>query len=385
MAYQRYDFIIAGMGCAGLSLAVQLSRAGLTKNKRILLVDREHKDTNNRTWCFWETEAGFFEDIVYHSWDKAWFHSSKFSTLLELAPYRYKMIRGIDFYAFCMKQIAEDPSFEILHTDVTSVGTVNGEAVCETTNGRYTAPVIFNSIIFKKPVIKQGEYFLLQHFKGWVIRTHEPAFDPLQATLMDFRPHQQHGTTFVYVMPFSTSEALIEYTLFTSSVLEESDYREGLSNYIDETLKIKNWVIEEEEYGVIPMTNFRFNRREGSVMNIGTAGGMTKASSGYTFRFIQKDCAAIVESIQRSGSPFNTSWNPGRFHWYDSVLLNILSKGVIKGDSIFTDLFQQNEPEKILKFLDNETSIAEEIRILWSLPQWPFMKAGFSEGLKRLV
>jgi lycopene beta-cyclase len=67
------------------------------------------------------------------------------------------------------------------------------------------------------------------------------------------------------------------------------------------------------------------------------------------------------------------------------VLLNILSHGSLKGDHIFAELFQHNAAEKILKFLDNETSVTEELRILSSLPQWPFMKAGLSEGLKRLT
>jgi lycopene beta-cyclase len=385
MPEPRYDLIIAGMGCAGLSLAVQLSSAGLTKNQRILLVDREYKNTNNRTWCFWESQPGFFEEIIYSAWDNAWFHCPDFSSLLHLAPYSYKMIRGLDFYEHCIKLINSDPAFEIIRSSVQSVRTVNGEAVCETDNGTYYAPFLFNSILFENPHIAQGEYYLMQHFKGWVIRTAKPAFDPLQATLMDFRVSQDRGTTFVYVMPFSANEALVEYTLFSSTLLDDKSYENGLTDYINDRLKLSDWRILEDEHGVIPMTNHLFPRRQGSILNIGTAGGMTKGSSGYTFRFIQKDTAAIVDSIRKTGSPFNAYVSQPRFQWYDSVLLNILSRGTVQGAAIFADLFQNNQPQKILKFLDNETSVSEELRILLSLPQWPFMKAGIQEGLKRLV
>jgi len=132
------------------------------------------------------------------------------------------------------------------------------------------------------------------------------------------------------------------------------------------------------------MTNYRFTRRKGSILNIGTAGGRTKASSGYTFRFIQKDTEEIIQSLGKTGHPFLSTDHPARFNWYDSVLLNILSHNTLRGDEIFTHLFRKNHPEKILKFLDNETSVSEELKILSTLPQWPFMKAGMSEGFKNL-
>jgi len=382
MAPQHYDLIIAGMGCAGLSLAVRLSEEGLTAGKKILLVDKEHKNTNNRTWCFWETGTGPFEDIVFRTWEKAWFHSSTFSSLLSLSPYRYKMIRGIDFYAHCMDRIHRDPAFEVKYEEVRTVGTVGGHATCSTAGHAYTAPYLFNSILFGKPDLKEGQFYLLQHFKGWIIRTDTPFFEPDKATLMDFRPHQGHGTTFVYVMPFSETEALVEYTLFTESLLDEQAYTEGLKQYLKEQLGLDRWEVVEEEFGIIPMTNYAFPRREGAVLNIGTAGGMTKASSGFTFRFIQKDTAAIVDSMRRTGNPFSGFGQGKRFRWYDSVLLHILSRKILPGARVFTDLFSKNPSRNILRFLDNETSIGEEVKILWSLPQWPFMKAGIREGMK---
>ena len=384
MEVRNYDLIISGLGCAGLSLAVRLSKAGLTVGKRILLIDREHKNSNNRTWCFWETDPGFFEDIVYKTWDKAWFHSNSFSKLLALEPYVYKMIRGLDFYQYCMKIINEDSAYEVIYDEVLSAQSIDDQGVCITSTVTYQAPQIFNSILFDKPKLSHGEFFLKQHFKGWVIETKEDVFDPMTATLMDFRPEQHHGTTFIYVMPFSRKRALVEYTLFTEDTLYKQEYDKGLELYLRTQLGLNDWKIIEEEFGIIPMTNHRFQRQNGCIVNIGTAGGMTKASSGYTFRFIQKDTERIVRQMFNQGKQNYKYRDHGRFFWYDSIFLNILQLKKLHGSDIFSDLFSQNDAGKILKFLDNETSFQEEMKILWSMPQWPFMKAGVEEGLKAI-
>lgn len=380
MSISTYDYIISGMGCAGLSLAVHLSKSGFTKDKRILLIDREEKKINDRTWCFWETENGLFESIVYRSWNKAWFHGhTSYAKQLQLNPYQYKMIRGIDFYSYSLEQIQDDAAFDIRFENIKSVRSENGFAFCETDTQIYKSKIIFNSILFgdlkKNPV----KHYLLQHFTGWIIETETDVFDPDVPVLMDFRPDQKWGTAFVYVMPFSTRKALVEYTLFTESLLSRDAYHEGLSDYVRTHLNCNKWHIIEEEFGVIPMTNHSFNRIDDQIIHLGTAGGRTKPSSGYTFTFIQKDCKDILDSIRTFGHPFGIKKDKIRFKWYDSVLLNVLSTGKLPGHEVFTELFTHNPPERILRFLDNDTQLMEELRILLSLPQWPFLKAGIQE------
>src|SRR5689334_4169945 len=115
---QDYDYIIAGAGCAGLSLAVHMIVSGEFNNRQILIVERDNKINNDRTWCFWETGRGPFEDIVIKKWKKAWFHGDKFSKLLEWQPYQYKLIRGIDFYAYCFEIIRGQKNITILEGEV---------------------------------------------------------------------------------------------------------------------------------------------------------------------------------------------------------------------------------------------------------------------------
>src|SRR5688572_24809402 len=292
---KEYDFIIAGAGCAGLSLLVHMIESGGFADKKILLIDKVEKNRNDRTWCFWETGTGFFEQVVYKKWQKAWFHGDETSQLLDISPYSYKLVRGIDFYRYCLELVSKQLNVDIVTGEIKEM-TSNEKETFITVNGqKIIASFIFNSILPGLPSLKKNEYYLLQHFKGWVIRTTKNVFDADQAVLMDFRVEQSHGTTFVYVMPFSPTEALIEYTLFTHDLLEFSQYDQALREYIKRFVGDINYTITEEEFGIIPMTNYRFAAHNHNIINIGTAGGQTKASSGYTFRFIQKHSAAIVD------------------------------------------------------------------------------------------
>jgi lycopene beta-cyclase len=63
------------------------------------------------------------------------------------------------------------------------------------------------------PPARPGRVALLQHFRGWRVRTAQDRFDPSVAGLMDFRPPQPRGgVAFGYVLPTSRREALVEYT-----------------------------------------------------------------------------------------------------------------------------------------------------------------------------
>ena len=368
------------MGCAGLSFAAHLIQSGKFSDKKILLIDKAPKIQNDRTWCFWENENGIFQNIVYKSWSRVWIRSMEMEKLLSLHPYSYKLIRAQDFYEYCLALIHQQPNFEIKYAAVTSVQNEGQTAIAKTESETFVADYIFNSILFQKPLLKEKEIMLLQHFKGWVIETDETVFNPTEATLMDFRIKQDKGTNFVYIMPFSERKALVEFTVFSKSILESEEYETALKNYIHQFITTGNYKIVEAETGVIPMTNHAFAPVQGRIINMGTVGGQTKASSGYTFQFVQKHAARLVSSLIKKKNPFiprPTGFR--RFHFYDSVLLYILEKEKLPGAKIFSRLFKKNKPQQVLRFLDNESSIIDEVKILSSLPTLPFLKAAWKQ------
>lgn len=375
---KRYDYIIAGGGCSGLMLALELINSPL-KDKSILIVDREKKNTNDRTWCFWETGNNSLEELVFKSWDIANFYGHDFHQEMDLSPYRYKMIRGIDFYSHVYKKIASYANIEFLQANIEEIKD-HGEVI--TSQGSYHATYVFSSYFVVGDLNISNDYHtLLQHFKGWVIETETTTFYPNKMTYMDFRVAKGPETIFCYVLPFSEKKALVEYTLFTEKILEDNEYDHALESYIREQLDIHNFKVLEEEFGIIPMSDFPFPRKTGAnIINIGTIGGYTKASTGFTFLRIQKAAKEIVKSLVNNKFPLPpSSLMSKRFRLYDSILLNVLANESYPAKDIFTELFKKNGSERVFRFLDEKTNLFEEIRIMNLSPKKQFIKAFFQQ------
>ena len=358
--------------------------SGRFNDKKILLVDKDEKKKNDRTWCYWESGEGYFEEIVFKRWDKLWFHSHEFSKRFALHPYQYKMIRGIDFYQYCFRIINKAGNVTVHSGEISNIETAPANAFVVLDNKKITADIIFSSVPLTATAARKKDHYLLQHFKGWVIETEEDCFQADEATLMDFRIPQTHGTSFVYVMPFSPTTALIEYTLFTATLLKPEAYDQALNDYISTNQPGKTYIIKEQEFGVIPMTNQSFRRTEGRIINIGMSGGLTKPSTGYTFRFIQKDSDLLMKALLQ-GKPDLASLTANRkFRFYDSVLLNVLATNKYPGDKLFACMFRNNNIRSIFRFLDNESHLPGDLRLISSLPFFPFLKAGLSETVNNI-
>jgi lycopene beta-cyclase len=377
-----YDIIIAGAGASGLSLAYHLNQNGLT-DQRILLVDRERKTQNDRTFCFWERKENPFESIIHRAWRKLDFHGENFSRTLDPMPYEYKMLRGIDFYNFMDAWLAQQPNIERKFGEVSGIEETKDGAIVYIDDRACTANWVFNSI--PRPIQKtSGAHFLLQHFLGWEIETNEACFDLDTATLMDFRVDQFDDTRFVYVLPFDARRALVEYTVFSPSLLPREVYARELTNYICRDLRVSSHVMHHEEFGVIPMTDAMFETQPSPhIFNIGTVGGRAKPSSGYTFLRIQDQSKQIAKSMKEIGVPI-VQKSRSRFALYDSVLLNILETQRVRGKRVFTDLFKRNPTPLIFKFLDEQTNLAEDLRVMSTVDLPKFSRAILQEWWQRL-
>jgi lycopene beta-cyclase len=181
-------------------------------------------------------------------------------------------------------------------------------------------------------------------------------------------------------LPVSSRQALVEYTLFTADLLPQEAYDTALQDYISRYITGKSYETLHTEWGVIPMTNLKFPKQRGAVLNIGLAGGQVKASSGFAFQFIQRRADAIVASLKTGDTTCHRdTLQDKKFRLFDGVLLQILSTGRLGGDRIFTDLFQKNEVQRIFRFLDNETGLADDLRMMWSVPTGVFLPAALRE------
>jgi lycopene beta-cyclase len=287
------------------------------------------------------------------------------------------MVRGIDFYQYYLKRISSYPNVTFRQEAVNSVLDQKNLGVkVSTDKNNYLAKQVFDSHFSFKKFKEQPRYPILQqHFIGWFIETKEPVFNPAQATFMDFSVAQKGNTRFMYVLPFSTTSALIEYTLFSDSLLPKEEYETAIAAYLDVHFKDVAFKIVEKEQGSIPMTCIDFTLQNSwNVYHIGTAGGWSKPSTGYTFRNTALKSEALIQHLKEN-KPLTSFQRRNRFWMYDVLLLNILYRNNALGRSIFEALFTKRKPQLIFKFLDEETRWYEDAYIMMALNPIPFLKS----------
>ncbi|MCD0490234.1 hypothetical protein LPB86_18480 [Pedobacter sp. MC2016-14] len=380
----KCDIIISGGGMAGLSLLYRALKEGLWHDKHIVVVDKHSKQNNDKTWSFWKKEQTDFDEIISHSWNDLLFYSNSGKQLhLDAAPYTYCTIRSLDFYNFVLAYLKTFPNVSFYLDEVRSWYHKDQQSFLHTARYQFAGEFLFNSI-YQKPVLHSHSQYFLQHFKGVIIQLNEPT--RLRAAhLMDFRTSQEHGTTFFYTLPLSESVIFVEYTIFSKSLLRPAEYDAKIETYINDELNITQYKVIEEEFGAIPMTDHMFNRFDGSIVNIGTAGGDTRASTGYTFINTQKTISKILHSLKQHGhASFGAETIALKQQLYDSTLLNVLDGNRYQGHQLFYDLFKGTPASTIFSFLDAETSIFEDLQIMKSLRVAPFLKSFLAAVYRKL-
>ncbi|MFI0425471.1 MAG: lycopene cyclase family protein [Flavobacterium sp.] len=378
---QHYHYIFTGSGLSALMTVYEMLLSGKFEDKSILLIDENAKKVNDRTWCFWD-EDNLFDEIVSKNWNQAIFANEKFNRVLELSPYQYKKINGLDFYELVFKKISEQKNIHFLNQKVVDFNELGNHCIVKTKEETFTCNKIFNSIFNPEVVTAQTKFPLIhQHFIGWFIKSKEAIFTPNCATFMDFSVEQKGNTRFMYVLPTSSTEALLEYTLFSKNLLSKEEYESEIKKYI-ENLGITEYEIIEKEQGNIPMTCYPFwKHNTKNIVNIGSAGGWTKASTGYTFKNASKKSKALVQFL-KSESDFTKFHKRDKFWFYDLLLLDILSSKNELGSKIFSSMFKAGDSSVIFKFLDEETSFSEDLQVIWRCPKMVFVKALFGRIFK---
>jgi lycopene beta-cyclase len=374
----KYDYIIAGAGCAGYSLLYHLLQDPILSKKKILVVDANFNKGNDRTWCFWEDSVGTFESIVCKKWSNIEVLKGSMHRSMPTAPFEYKMIQGVDFYQYVSDFAKGFHNVEWVASKILTIDSINANSArINWEGGSANAAYVFSSINGERIQSK-----LWQHFKGIVVEFDNPVFDERIARLMDFNVPQMEATAFMYLLPLTDKKALVEYTLFSPTILEESKYDTVINAYMDEHYKGQAYQIQHTEIGAIPMTSKKLTCNDGAVISIGTMGDAVKASTGYAFQFIQKQTQQIVYQLK-----LNQALNPAVHHtrhqFYDAVLLYILENQKMAGDEIFARIFKNNTAATVFKFLSNTSTLLDDIKIMTSLPTQIFLPAAIKVLFRR--
>ena len=371
----QLSYIILGAGASGLMLAYRMSQDRNFDDKSILIIDQVKDKGNDRTWCYWEEGEGEWDDLLSKKWSKVFFGSEDFTNTLDISPYTYKMIRSQKFYHKLWRSIEQKSNFIFVEDSVKKYSEVENGIIVVTNKSTYFGLKLLNSIPDKTVYEKQQKYPVLkQHFVGWFIKTKTDCFDDSMATFMDFNIPQNGNTRFMYVLPIDKKTALFEYTLFSKDLLENSEYEDAIKDYLKEK-KVTDFEILEKENGAIPMTSFKFQELNSkSILNIGTAGGWTKASTGYTFYNTSKKTKDLVAFLKNEDD-LSLFAKRTKFWFYDLLLLDVLANNNEKGSALFASIFKKVNVKTILKFLGEDSNIREDLKIFTSVSPKPFVMA----------
>ena len=374
----NYDYIIIGAGASGLLLADALGQDDFFKDKSILVLDRSDKTQNDRTWCFWEAPSGQFDPLLSKIWPTIRFAGRAMNENIDIAPYQYKMLRGSDFYKHYLNRIASYVNIHFIQESVKATKAHDAFIEVLGAQNNYQSSYVFDSRFEYGNLLPQSKYPVLQqHFLGWFIKTNQSVFNTKVATFMDFSIPQKGNTRFMYVLPLSENEGLVEYTLFSASPLKKVEYEMAIKMYVEQDLGAETYEIMEVEQGNIPMTSFDFTKENTDrYLKIGVAGGWAKASTGYTFYSSVKKVQQL-KAFLKTKKPLSSFPKKNRFWFYDLLFLDVLYQNNHLGSEVFESMFRKCKTNDILQFLDEDTTFWQELKIIWACPKLPFIKALF--------
>ena len=353
---REFDFIIIGGGCAGLSLAYELDIHEKLKNKTLAIIEPREEYKKDKTWSFWKVSPHNFDDCIKKSWKNLSINIPEETNHLTCNNYPYQSVDSGLFYKKINNKLKENQNISFFK-DLKEVNSKNS--------------FIFNSV----PSIKKNYLNLWQHFCGVEVETENNFFDDEIFNLMDFDCDQRESVHFFYTLPYSKNKALVETTwLSKMSDNSEKDYDRQIKDYIENRLNIKNYKITYKEEGVIPLFHPTYENEKNKI-NIGTAGGMTRLSTGYTFLNIQEHSKYIRENIENISN--TKKYEIGKkYQFLDDLFLRVLEKHPEKMPDIFFKMFKA-PPKTVIKFLSNKSNFFEDLSIIFKMPKLSFIRALF--------
>ena len=353
---KEFDYVIIGGGCAGLSLAYELAINKKLDSKTLAIIEPRVEYKRDKTWSFWKVANHNFDDCIIKSWNSFTVNSSSGSNELNIENFPYQSIDSGAYYKKINNTLSKNKNIKFFK-NINEIDTNNS--------------FVFNSV----PELRLDKSKLWQHFQGVEIEVEKDIFDDEIINLMDFNCDQKNNVHFFYTLPFTKKKALIE-TTWLSQFNNESlkDYDTQIEKYISGSLGIQKYKINFKEKGAIPLF-YPSKNKEVNKINIGSAGCMTRLSTGYTFLNIQEHSRYIRKNIDNIVSAKTYSIGK-KYEFLDNIFLRVLKNYPERMPGIFLKMFKCNT-NTIVKFLSNKSNILEDLLIILKMPKWIFIKAIF--------
>ena len=369
-----YDLIILGGGCAGLSLAMRLSEQGALCPKLLIIEKRTHY-VNDRTWCFWGTVDASLKHLSSHNWPTVKLKNQLDAINIDCKESPYQMLAAEKFYQNALQVIAINNRITIqFNQAVLAIPTkLNERWQIACNDAIYTA----KSVVDTRPAktSQQGDAILWQSFYGYEIECANAVFDPNTATLMDFDDDDKKLVCFNYVLPTSTTKALVEVTIFSAHPVPHDKLAAKLDAAIAQYTAGQPYTITRSEHGILPMGNTtQTNGQDNSYIHAGLFAGAARPSTGYAFQRIQRWADLCAIAIHETQYPIGHQPDSIVQSAMDRLFLQLIRARPSLASVLFLKLFRQCNTAKLVRFLSDNARLTDYLAIVLALPPAPFLK-----------
>jgi lycopene beta-cyclase len=369
----RFDYIIIGAGCSGLSLAFEMNANNLFENKTCAIIDKRENFNRDKIWSYWGVDTHSFNDCLINKWNKFIIKNNNEEIILNCEDFAYQSIDSGKFYKKILDNLSTNQNVKFfLNKSIDRVYENNNEVTLHSGDEIFRSNLVFNSSLDNKSSL---EHELFQHFYGCEIELDEPINLPEYPVLMDFNCSQDNWVHFFYTLPMGAGKIFIESTWISDQKnFLTTRYLSEINSYINDNFNYKKkYQIKYSEMGSIPMHHYQNNIGNKKIIPIGTSANLTRKSTGYTFLNIQKSVKKIVSDILQN-KIVNISNLNIKYNFLDNIFINVLLEKRSEMRNIFFNLFKKNKTKDIVNFLSNNSSLYEDFKIIFSMPKLIFIK-----------
>jgi lycopene beta-cyclase len=370
---EKFDYIIVGAGCSGLSLAYEMNVKNLFNDKTCAIIDKRKEFNRDKIWSYWNIYEHSFYDCLINKWDKFCVKKNQNEIILDCESFQYQSIDSQKFYKKILDNLNSNKNIKlILNKSVDKIYENKDEAIVQCSDEIFRTDIIFNSSLDNKTT-KESELF--QHFYGCEVVFDENVNLPEYPIIMDFNCNQDSWVHFFYTLPMGKNKIFIENTWISNEKSFAFErYIAEINYYIQNNLNYKKkYKTNYSEIGSIPMFHFKNNMKYKKIINIGTAGNLTRKSTGYTFLNIQKSVKQIAINISKKQNIKQSSVSL-KYNYLDDIFIKVLLEKKGSMYEVFFDLFKKNKTKDIVKFLSNTSNWFEDLKIILSMPKLIFIK-----------
>lgn len=371
---QHFDLVIIGGGCAGLSLAYQLSQFGENCPKTLIIEEREAY-TNDRTWCFWDVKEPIHRDLAPFKWNTFSIKNNHMVFEYSCSETPYLMLPSDIFYQNTLNAINSNKKIQLL-TGEKLVDKVIKKDTWHIQTSKFLATA--SNVVDTRPIksMTKKDSLMWQSFVGYEVELDGSPFVEDKLVLMDFDSNFKKGLAFIYCLPTSNSRALIEYTVFSEDIFTADQLTDRLIEEIGIYTQNRSYTIIRQEKGILPMGNNHIEQADDpTYLFAGLFAGAARPSSGYAFQRIQtwsKECAFELKNNHQLMKFKKDSWMQT---WMDFLFITVIKKNPIIGAKIFVELFKNCDVRTVADFMSDHSSFWQKLKIIASLPALTFLSA----------